>query len=136
MLGKVFADRGLRKAKEIDHAGWGRTVLAGIVSFIYFLPVLVIIITAFKEHVDVLAVPAKLFPFTLFGLIPEQFTFTPTLENFVGVFSRSFSAGAEAQDTGFDLFFFNSIFIAGSSVLIALVIGTLAAFGFSRYPLK
>ncbi len=136
MLGKLFGDRGLRKAKEIDHAGWGRTVFAGIVSFVYFFPVLVIVVTSFKKHVDALAVPAKLFPFTLFGLIPEQLTFTPTFENFIGVFSRSFSAGAAAQDTGFDLFFFNSIFIAGSSVLIALVIGTLAAFGFSRYPLK
>ncbi len=32
--------------------------------------------------------------------------------------------------------FFNSIFIAGFSVLLALIIGTIAAFGFSRYPLK
>src|SRR5205823_10307882 len=64
------------------------------------------------------------------------FFFTPTLENFYGVFSRPFSAGADAQATHFDLYFFNSIFVAGTSVFLALVIGTLAAFGFSRYPLK
>ena len=52
------------------------------------------------------------------------------------MFSRAYSTGAEAQDTGFSLYFFNSIFIAGASVLLALIIGTLAAFGFSRYPLK
>jgi multiple sugar transport system permease protein len=40
------------------------------------------------------------------------------------------------EATGFDRYFFNSIFIASASVLLALVIGTLAAFGFSRYPLK
>ena len=38
--------------------------------------------------------------------------------------------------TGMGLFFFNSIFIAGAGVLLAVIIGTLAAYGFSRYPLK
>jgi multiple sugar transport system permease protein len=111
------------KAHSVDQAGWGRTIFAGIVSFIYFFPVLWIIMTAFKSMNDALAVPPK-------------FLFTPTLENFYGVFSRPFSAGAVSQATDFDLYFFNSIFIAGSSVFFALVIGTLAAFGFSRYPLK
>ena len=68
--------------------------------------------------------------------MPPKFLFTPTLENFVGVFSRAYSAGAARRRPNFDLFFFNSIFIAGTSVFLALVIGTLAAFGFSRYPLK
>jgi len=112
-----------KRAHGVGEAGWGHTIFAAIVSFIYFFPVLWIILTAFKSMNDVLAVPAK-------------FLFTPTLENFVGVFSRPFSAGADSQATNFDLYFFNSIFIAGSSVFFALVIGTLAAFGFSRYPLK
>ena len=111
------------KAHSVDQAGWGRTIFAAVISLIYFFPVLWIILTAFKSMTDALAVPPK-------------FIFTPTLENFVGVFSRPFSAGADAQETNFDLYFFNSIFIAGSSVFLALVIGTLAAFGFSRYPLK
>jgi multiple sugar transport system permease protein len=119
MAGGIFA----RKAHGVGEAGWGRTIFAAVISFIYFFPVLWIILTAFKSMNDVLAVPAK-------------FIFTPTLENFYGVFSRPFSAGADSQPTNFDLYFFNSIFIAGSSVFFALVIGTLAAFGFSRYPLK
>lgn len=125
-----------RQGRAVDQAGWGRTAFAAVVSLIYFFPVLVIIITAFKLQTDALAVPAKLIPTTLFGLIPERFTFEPTLQNFVNVFSRSYAAGADAQSTGFALYFFNSIFIAGASVALALVIGTLAAFGFSRYPLK
>ena len=82
-----------------------------------------IILTAFKTYEDALAVPAK-------------FIFTPTLANFSQVFSRAYSAGGQAQNTGFTLYFFNSLFISGVSVLLALLIGTLAAFGFSRYPLK
>ena len=127
---------GSTKARDVATAGWGRTVVAGLISFAYFFPVLIIIVTAFKVQTDALAVPVKLFPTTLFGLIPEQYTFVPTLQNFTGVFFRAFSAGAAAQDTGFDRFFFNSVFISGTSVFLALVIGTLAAFGFSRYPLK
>jgi multiple sugar transport system permease protein len=114
---------GFRRPSGVSEAGWGRTLVATIVSFIYFFPVLWIIMTAFKTYNDALAIPPK-------------FIFTPTLENFVGVFSRPYSAGADAQATNFDLYFFNSIFIAGTSVFLALVIGTLAAFGFSRYPLK
>jgi multiple sugar transport system permease protein len=114
---------GFRRPSGVSEAGWGRTVVATIVSLIYFFPVLWIIMTAFKTYNDALAIPPK-------------FIFTPTLENFVGVFSRPYSAGADAQATNFDLYFFNSIFIAGTSVFLALVIGTLAAFGFSRYPLK
>ncbi len=111
------------KRREIGKAGWGWTVFAGIISFIYFFPVLWIILTAFKTNADILAVPPKIL-------------FEPTLENFFSVFSRAYIKGQAAVDTNFDRFFFNSIFIAGSSVLFALVIGTMAAYGFSRYPLK
>jgi multiple sugar transport system permease protein len=113
----------LKERRALGQAGWGWTAFAGVISFIYFFPVLWIVLTAFKTHNDALAIPPK-------------WLFTPTLENFAAVFSRAYSAGAQAVDTGFDLFFFNSIFIAGSSVALALLIGTLAAYGFSRYPLR
>ena len=119
----LFERLGFHAAAGIGEAGWGRTLLAAVVSIIYFFPVLWIILTAFKTYDDVLAVPAK-------------FIFTPTLENFAQVFSRAYSVGGQAQDTGFTLYFFNSIFIAIVSIVLALVIGTLAAYGFSRYPLK
>ena len=109
--------------RPIGHAGWGWSLVMLVISLVYFFPVLWIILTAFKTYNDTLAVPPK-------------WLFPPTLENFVQVFFRSYTAGAEAQGTGFDLYFFNSIFISGTSVVIAVVIGTLAAYGFSRFPLK
>lgn len=112
-----------RARRPIGHAGWSWTGLAGIVSLIYFFPVAWIVLTAFKTHTDALA-------------IPPVWLFTPTLENFVQVFSRAYSAGAAAVGTGFERFFVNSIFISGTSVLIALVLGTAASYGFSRFPLK
>jgi len=114
---------GLAVHTGVGNAGWGRTLFAAVISLIYFFPVFWIILTAFKTNRDALAVPAK-------------FIFTPTLENFVAVFSRAYSAGGQAQDTGFALYFFNSIFIAGSAVFLAIIIGTLASFAFSRYPLR
>ncbi len=112
-----------RRRREIGKAGWGRTAISAVISFIYFFPVLWIILTAFKTHTDALAIPPK-------------FLFTPTLENFANVFSRAYQRGGEEIDTHFDLFFFNSIFIAGTSVLLALAVGTLAAYAFSRFPLR
>jgi len=132
ILGKL----GFRRASGVDEAGWGRTLAVAVVAFIYFLPVLFIIFTAFKPQGDALLVPPTLSPTSLFGLIPDHFVFKPTLENFGSVFSRSMTSGGAPEATGFDRYFFNSIFIASASVLLALVIGTLAAFGFSRYPLK
>ncbi len=109
--------------RPIGEAGWGWSLGTAVISIIYFLPVLWIILTAFKSYNDTLAVPPK-------------WIFTPTLANFVEVFFRSYSAGSAAVDTGFSLFFFNSIYVAGLSVVIAVVIGTIAAYGFSRFPLK
>ncbi|MBX6321352.1 MAG: carbohydrate ABC transporter permease [Rhodospirillaceae bacterium] len=116
MAARVIS-RNVRQARP----GWA--ALATVVSLVYFFPVLWIILTAFKTYNDALAVPPK-------------WLFTPTLENFVAVFSRAMTYEGAAVDTGFDRFFFNSIFIAVTSVAIALVIGTIAAYGFSRYPLK
>ena len=127
---------GLRKASGVGEAGWGHTLIVALVSLIYFLPVLMIIFTAFKPSAQALSVPPTLSPTSLFGLIPDRFVFTPTLENFGQVFNRVMVSGSAAEPTGFDVFFFNSFFISSVSVLLALVIGTLASYGFSRYPLK
>jgi len=110
-------------SRDVRQAPRGWAAFATIVSLIYFFPVLWIILTAFKTHNDALAVPPK-------------WLFTPTLENFIAVFSRVMTYQGAAANTGFDLFFFNSIFIAMTSVAVALVLGTVAAYGFSRYPLK
>ena len=90
MTDAAAADAAVRRrpacrAASARPAGAARSAPA-IVSLIYFFPVLWIILTAFKSYNDALAVPPK-------------FLFTPTLENFVQVFSRAYSAGAAAQST-------------------------------------
>src|ERR1700682_6218778 len=109
--------------RAIGHAGWGRTLVAAVVSLLYFFPVLFIILTAFKTRQDALAIPIK-------------FIFSPTLENFRSVFVRAAIEGSAGFDTGFSLYFFNSLFIGGARVILALIIGPAAAYGFSRFPLR
>ena len=111
------------KFREIGKAGWGYTVITSIVGFIYFSPVFWIILTAFKTRKDALAVPPKLF-------------FTPTMDNFQSVFYRASITTGSSQATDMGLYFFNSIFIAFTSVGLAILIGTLAAYAFSRFPLR
>jgi len=132
----IWERLGFRKSNGVSEAGWGHTLFVAALSLIYFLPVLFIIFTAIKPQELALSVPPTLSPTSLFGLIPEQFVFTPTLDNFGSVFSRVMTAGSQPEATGFDRFFLNSIVIATASVVLALVFGTLAAYGFSRYPLK
>ena len=100
------------KKRAIGEAGWGGTAIAAIVGFIYFFPVLFIILTAFRSRSDTLATPPK-------------WIFTPTLENFYHIFYRSMANSTEYVATGFHMYFFNSIYISGMSVLLALIIGTL-----------
>jgi multiple sugar transport system permease protein len=114
---------GTKRAYAIGEAGWRRTLGAGIVSTMYFFPVFYIVMTAFKTRPDALAMPIK-------------FLFTPTLENFYSVFVRADIQGGGGTNSGFSLYFFNSLFIGGTSVSLALIIGTAAAYGFSRFPLR
>ena len=109
------------RRRPLDRAGWGRTLCCGLVGFVYFLPVLWIVLTAFKSPRDILT---------------STLVFTPTLENFANVFARVHYEGGERLETGFDLYFVNSIVISGASVGLALILGTAAAYGFSRWPLR
>ncbi len=135
-MNAILENLGFKKASGVGEAGWSRTLLVAIVSFIYFLPVLMIIFTAFKPSDQALSVPPTLSPTSLFGLIPDQFVFSPTLENFGQVFNRVMTTGGQPEATGFDRFFFNSFLISSVSVFLALILGTLASYGFSRFPLK
>ena len=99
---------GIRRASGVGEAGWGRTLAAAIVSLDLFLPGSV-------DHHDGVqdATPTR-------WRSPAEVLLHADAREFVEVFSRADFVGGAAQDTGFELYFFNSIFIAGTSVLLAL----------------
>lgn len=125
-----------------------RAILVLIMAIIGLIPVFVMGLTAFKSRADVVSVPPKV-------------VFEPTLEGFVFLLTeRSQLAGkkleeakANAEDLGlFDQIalqngqritgpsdyvtrLWNSLIIAGGSTIISVVLGLLAAYAFSRFPI-
>ncbi|MEJ0011692.1 MAG: carbohydrate ABC transporter permease [Bauldia sp.] len=93
---------------------WTFTILAWLVAFLIFFPILWTFLTAFKTEGDAILFPPAFFP-------PHW-----TLENFFEVQSRS------------DYFkhFFNSVVIAGGSTVLALIIAVPAAWSMAFSPSK
>jgi multiple sugar transport system permease protein len=81
--------------------------------FLSIAPIAYIFITSFKE------------PELTFA-IPPVWKFTPTLKNYEEVLSS----------TDFGKYFINSVVVALTSTGIALALGTLAAYGFSRFRFR
>lgn len=81
-----------------------------LVALIFFAPILWIVLGSFKTTDGILATP-------------PQFAFTPTLDNYIELFQR--------ENVVKDLT--NSIVIAISAVLIAIMVSFFAAYAFSRF---
>jgi multiple sugar transport system permease protein len=88
-------------------------LLVFMAGFLSVAPIIYLLITSFKE------------PELTFA-IPPVWNFTPTLLNYEVVLSSS----------NFGKYFLNSLVIALSATSIALVLGTLAAYGFSRFRFR
>lgn len=102
------------RARLRKRLGRALTYLALIVvSFLSLAPILYLLITSFKE------------PELTFA-IPPVWNFTPTLVNYEEVLGSA----------NFGKYFLNSLMIALSTTLIALALGTLAAYGFSRFRFR
>lgn len=89
---------------------WG--LLAWIAALGFFFPVFWMVLTAFKQEADAYADPPKLF-------------FTPTLEQFRGVF-----------EAGAGIALMNSAFATIVSTILVLLLGVPAAFALSLRPVK
>ena len=83
-----------------------------ITLIIYLFPIYWIFVTAFKRRIDIFA-------------LPPRWIFTPTLDNLY-----------EVINSGMIYSILNSAIITGISVIISIILSTLAAYGFSRYDFK
>jgi multiple sugar transport system permease protein len=81
--------------------------------FLSIAPIVYLILTSFKEP-------------NLTFAIPPVWNFAPTLKNYKEVLSS----------TDFNKYFMNSVVTALSTTAIALFLGTLAAYGFSRFRFR
>ncbi|MEO7909364.1 MAG: carbohydrate ABC transporter permease [Roseiflexaceae bacterium] len=125
----------------------GRAIIATLLCLLYLFPVVWMLATAFKPRDQIISVPPKVF-------------FTPTLDGFVALFyQRSTMTKIQQQRmqaqvdqlswaervafrSGLKIIgpsqyvsrLKNSLIIAGGSTVAALVLGVLAAYAFSRFP--
>ncbi|HEX9373511.1 MAG TPA: carbohydrate ABC transporter permease [Roseiflexaceae bacterium] len=88
-----------------------RAALLALALLIALLPIYWMVITSLKQQIEVFAVPPT--------LLPQQ----PTLANYVSLFVN--------RDMG--AYLLNSVVVVGVSVLLALVIGSLAAYALARF---
>ncbi len=86
-------------------------ILVAVVLSIF--PIVYLLVTSFK-------------PAGLTFAIPPVWIFTPTLQNYRDVFA----GGA------FTKYFLNSLIVASSTTLIALVLGSFAGYGFARFKFR
>lgn len=97
-----------------------RSVLAyiaiGVALFAYLFPLGWMIATSLKQYTDVNA-------------MPPHFTFTPTFENYVKIFSSKDGQEFMGQLWG-------STIVSVISTALAVLMGTLAAYSFSRFKIK
>ena len=83
-----------------------------VATLVFLFPIFWLLLTTFKVRVDVFAIPPK-------------FIFHPTLDNYKMVLHSPFMK-----------YFANSLIIAVVSTTFSVVLGTLTAYGFSRYPVR
>lgn len=103
-----------RSGSGRDRLGMALTWLLLLAAILYTLfPIFWLILTSLKTPRDIFAVPPKLI-------------FTPTLANYLYNF--------EQNQLG--LYFFNSVVISLSAMLVSLVVGSLAAYGFLRFHFR
>jgi len=87
-------------------------VLALFVAAMFLFPLLWIVLSSFKTKLELLAVP-------------PVFIFRPTVQNYINAFNSDLPVQVR-----------NSLIIAISSTVISIVLGSLTAYGFSRYAIK
>ena len=96
-----------------------RTVILILFLFFTIFPLLWIFLTSLKGRLDIFA-------------IPPRFIFTPTFENYRGLFVKTFLEGGVGQ-TDFGLVLFNSVIEAGLGTFFAVVLGVMAGYACSRF---
>lgn len=97
-------------------------VLIAIITGVWFFPIYWLVVTSFKTRLDMFEIPPK-------------WIFKPIIDNYIDVFwERRY--GLTPGLTEFPKFLFNSFFISLSSVALAVLIGMMAAYSFSRFNVK
>jgi multiple sugar transport system permease protein len=105
-----------------------RIAVITLYTFVGVLPLLWLVLTAFKHHPDTITASAKFIPIPGTAIGAEGLSFAPTIEGFAHLAEAP--AGAEFS---FLEHLMNSTIIGVLSTLASVALGTSCAYGFSRF---
>ncbi|HLP31810.1 MAG TPA: carbohydrate ABC transporter permease, partial [Geothrix sp.] len=101
-----------------------KAALLAAYAILSLAPIVYLILTAFKLPADAIAVPPRFLPGA--SAPEDSYWFRFTLQNFRRVLA----------DPGTAPYFFNSILVSAVSTVLSVAAGSLAGYGFSRFPFK
>ncbi len=94
-----------------------------VILFFFLFPLYWLVISSIKVRGDVTLTPPALIPFL---------QFQPTLENYVNVLTTT-ATGSSGNGSPFPGALLNSVLVSGTATIVAVMLGTLAAYAFSRF---
>ncbi|MCZ7542237.1 MAG: carbohydrate ABC transporter permease [Anaerolineae bacterium] len=104
-------------------------IATALILVFFLFPIYWILITAFKDRPDITQLPPRFVPWVDFQ--PTTFNFHEILiEMEVSQF------GTATEQSPFLGQLFNSVIISGTATVVAVILGTLAAYAFSRFRIK
>ncbi len=106
---------------------WGLALAAVLVFFLF--PLYWMLVTAFKPRAEVTLLPPSLLPYV---------QFRPTLENFAAVLTERPQPilGGWIALSPFPAALLNSVLIGGTATVASVLLGTFAAYAFSRFRIR
>jgi multiple sugar transport system permease protein len=99
-------------------------LLIALTLFFFLFPLYWMFLSSIKQPGDVTSLPPRFIPFL---------QFRPTLANYAAVLSTS--AMGSRQNT-FPWALLNSVLVGGTATVVAVILGTLTAYAFSRFRVK
>ncbi|MEN3186259.1 MAG: hypothetical protein ABDK92_06430, partial [Atribacterota bacterium] len=94
-------------------------VVLGLFLFFTVFPLFWLFLSSLKDRLDIFA-------------FPPRFVFNPTIENYRGLFVKTFLEGGAGQ-TDFALCLINSFIAAGLGTFLAVILGVMAGYACSRF---
>ncbi|MBW8888000.1 MAG: carbohydrate ABC transporter permease [Fibrobacteres bacterium] len=113
-------------AFQSEGGAWAplKAALLAAYALISLAPIVYLVLTAFKLPTDAAALPPRFLPGA--SAPEDSYWFRFTLLNFRRVLA----------DGGTLLYFFNSVFVSVCSTVLSVAAGSLAGYGFSRFPFR
>jgi len=107
------------------------------VAFVFFLfPLFWMIVTSLRARNEVTQLPPRYLPFVDFQPVGDNYQAVFTKASELGTINNASATARSGEISAFPEHLLNSVLIAGAATILAVILGTLAAYAFSRFRVK